>query len=187
MHIGGLELFDQQSGSDIIGIPTDHGLPIGEGPNTPIFWTAAPTAGQILIGTSSTSDPVLNTLTAGVGISITNAPGSITISASSTGLGWSLISASQTLVSNRGYICVGGGALVLTFPAAPALGDVIEVILDGSVSWMIQLPAGVTALYGSSPVSSSLTSTAQGDAVRFICQSMTKWNITSSIGNIVTV
>jgi hypothetical protein len=187
MHIGGLELFDQQSGSDLIGIPTDHGLPIGEGPNTPIFWTAAPTAGQILIGTSSTSDPVLNTITAGPGISITNAPGSITISSSATGLGWSLISASQTLASNRGYICIGGGNLVLTLPGAPSLGDLIEVVLDGSTSWMIQLPGGVTALYGSTPVTSSLTSTYQGDAIRFVCQSATKWNVLSSIGNIITV
>jgi hypothetical protein len=43
--------------------------------------TAAPTNGQILIG-STGSAPVLGTLTAGSNISITNGPGSVTVSAS---------------------------------------------------------------------------------------------------------
>ena len=46
--------------------------------------TAAPTNGQILIGSSGKA-PVLGTLTAGSNISITNGPGSITISASGGG------------------------------------------------------------------------------------------------------
>lgn len=51
--------------------------------------TAAPTNGQILIGSTS-NNPVLSTLTAGSNISITNGPGSITISASGGGDGVAL-------------------------------------------------------------------------------------------------
>jgi hypothetical protein len=52
---------------------------------TNVTSTAAPTDGQILIG--STGDaPVLGTLTAGENIKITNSPGSITISATQSGL-----------------------------------------------------------------------------------------------------
>lgn len=46
--------------------------------------TAAPTNGQVLIG-SSGAPPALATLTAGSGVTITNAAGSITIAASSSG------------------------------------------------------------------------------------------------------
>ena len=42
VQIGSVELFTN-SAQNLIGTPTDHGLPIGQGPNTPIFWTAAPT------------------------------------------------------------------------------------------------------------------------------------------------
>ena len=64
-----------------LGAQTAHGLPIGEGTTSAITWTAAPVAGQLLIGTSGTTDPVLNTLTAGTGITITNGSGTITIAA----------------------------------------------------------------------------------------------------------
>ncbi|MFZ0796628.1 MAG: hypothetical protein WCA13_00465 [Terriglobales bacterium] len=47
--------------------------------------TPAPTNGQILIGSTGNA-PVLGTLTAGSNISITNAPGSVTISAASGGV-----------------------------------------------------------------------------------------------------
>ena len=51
-----------------------------------VISTPAPTNGQILIG-SAGSAPVLSTLTAGQNVSITNGPGSVTISASGGGGG----------------------------------------------------------------------------------------------------
>jgi hypothetical protein len=51
---------------------------------TNLVSTAAPTNGQILIG-STGSAPVLGTLTAGQNVTITNSPGAVTISASSGG------------------------------------------------------------------------------------------------------
>ena len=52
--------------------------------NTTLTSTPAPTNGQILIG-STGGVPVLGTLTAGPNVSITNGPGSITISAAGSG------------------------------------------------------------------------------------------------------
>ncbi|SPE44155.1 exported hypothetical protein [Candidatus Sulfotelmatobacter sp. SbA7] len=54
-----------------------------------VISTPAPTNGQILIG-SAGSAPVLSTLTAGQNVSITNGPGSVTISASGGGGGGTL-------------------------------------------------------------------------------------------------
>ena len=59
---------------------TDGGILLGSGTSA-ITATAQPTDGQLLIGSTS-SDPVLATLTAGDGITITNGAGSITIDAS---------------------------------------------------------------------------------------------------------
>lgn len=56
---------------------TDHGILLGSGASA-ITATAAPTDGQLLIGNSG-ADPDLATLTAGAGMSVTNAAGSITI------------------------------------------------------------------------------------------------------------
>lgn len=56
---------------------TDGGIVLGSGTNA-VTVTAQPTDGQLLIG-STGGDPVLATLTAGEGIDITNAAGSITI------------------------------------------------------------------------------------------------------------
>lgn len=63
---------------------TDHGILLGSA-TAAITATAAPTDGQLLIGHTG-SDPDLATLSAGTGITITNASGSITVSANSTTL-----------------------------------------------------------------------------------------------------
>ncbi len=68
-----------------LGSQTLHGIAIGGGPTNAITWTAAPTNGQILIG-STGNPPVLNTLTAGAGITVTNNPGSITVAAPGAGV-----------------------------------------------------------------------------------------------------
>lgn len=67
-----------------LGTQTLNGLPIGAGTAAAVAWTAAPTNGQILVGSTGVT-PVLTTITAGTGIAVTNGAGSVTI-ASSTGL-----------------------------------------------------------------------------------------------------
>ena len=67
--------------SNLSGTP--QGIAVFSSP-TSVTSTSAPTNGQILIG-STGSAPVLATLTAGANVSITNQPGSVTISASGGG------------------------------------------------------------------------------------------------------
>lgn len=66
-----------------LGTQTNGGIAIGAGDTAAITWTAQPTNGQLLIGSTGVS-PVLATLTAGAGIMIANGAGSITISANNT-------------------------------------------------------------------------------------------------------
>ncbi len=61
-----------------LGAQTQFGLPVGTGDTAAIAWTAAPIDGQMLIGSTGVT-AVLNTLTEGDGITITNGPGTVTI------------------------------------------------------------------------------------------------------------
>lgn len=85
-----------------LGLLTQYALPIGGGLASPLSWTAPPTDGQLLIGSTGLS-PALATLTAGAGITITNNPGGITIATSMAG-------AEQTLTGNNGVIVQPDGS-----------------------------------------------------------------------------
>ena len=148
--------------------------------------------GTLVIGAGITTDPVVATLTAGVGISVTNGAGSITIANTGLGVSWTNISASQNLVVNEGVNCTGGAALSLALPATSAVGDIIRVVLDGSTSWTITQGAGqqirVGALTTTAGAGGSLASAAQGDAVELVCKTAdTIWTAISLIGNLTIV
>jgi hypothetical protein len=113
-----------------LGTQTNFGLPIGAGTASAISWTAAPTNGQILIGASGLS-PVLNTITAGAGISVTNGSGTITIAnTGGTGFTYTLVNASPYVVlpadQYMGVDC-SGGAITIQLPNAPTTGRVFAV------------------------------------------------------------
>lgn len=113
-----------------LGTQTLHGLPIGASTSGAITWTAAPSDGQLLIGRTGL-DPVLGTLTAGTGISISNGAGAITI----TNTGGA--SFAYTLVNTTPYIVLpadqylgvdsSGGIITVQFPNAPATGKIYVV------------------------------------------------------------
>lgn len=167
--------------------PAAHSLIVTNG-SSPYTVLGVASNGQIPIG-SIASDPVLNTITAGSGISVVNGPGTITISSVTGTLAWNTISGSQTLAVENGYICVSpGGALSLALPATSVLGDIIEVTLDGATSFSITQSAGQQIRIGNlattAGVGGSITSTQQGDSIRLVCQTANlKWNVISSMGN----
>ena len=120
------------------------------------------------------------------GITSSGSGNTITISVSI--ITWQIISSSQSLISNNGYICASGGSLSLALPAISALGDIIEIALDGSTSFTITQGAGQSIRLGNlattSGVGGSLASTQQGDTLRMVCQTANlKWNVLSSMGN----
>lgn len=139
------------------------------------FGTAVPIGNQLeILGAAGT---------------VTSAVGNvITVTVSGSGMTWNRITASQTLVINNGYFCVGGGDLVLLLPAVSTLGDTIEVYLDGSTSFQITQNAGQSIKLGNqvttSGVGGSITTTQQGDSLRLVCDTINlRWTITSMMGN----
>ena len=134
-----------------LGAQTSSGLPIGAGTASAITWTAAPTNGQVLIGSTGV-DPVLNTITGGSGITVTNGAGSITISTTTTpitvtcGTGTTVNFGTADLVT----LDLGGSAALFSFrviiggKAATASGIGGQIVAcvrtDGAVATLVETP-----------------------------------------------
>ena len=123
-------------------------------------------------------------------VTVTGSPGTNTLTVSTTGEGltWQVIGASQTLVVDNGYFCTTGGALSLALPAVSAVGNIIEISLDGSTSFRVTQGAGQQIRLGNlatlAGVGGSITSTQQGDSIKMVCSvANLKWNVVASMGN----
>lgn len=113
-----------------LGTQTNFGLPIGAGNSSAISWTAAPTDGQLLIGSTGLT-PTLNTITAGAGIGIANGPGTITISnTGGSALTYTNVNTTPYVVlpadQYLGVDC-SGGVITIQLPNAPSTGRVFVI------------------------------------------------------------
>jgi hypothetical protein len=156
----------------------------------PVF-TSSMTNGQLIIG-STGATPVAANLTAGANISIVNAAGSITISATGlAGFSWTVVTgASQNMSVNNGYITNNAGVVTLNLPASSAVGDEIDVIGKGAGGWLVQCGVGQTIVLGSSTTTSggSLASTNAKDSFYMICTvANTEWTVASAPQGNITV
>jgi hypothetical protein len=144
---------------------TDGGILLGSGTGA-ITATAQPTNGQLLIGATG-SDPVLATLTAGDGITVTNASGAITIAADTSGakvtgtytasgaynIDFTIPSGTRTNVgfratvyledsttANSALVTIEG--IVIRSSGAPLLPDFLFVVVPGTDGDKISLGTG---------------------------------------------
>ena len=172
---------------------TQHNMLVGASANG---ITSLPlTNGQLPIG-STGADPVAATLTAGTGVSITNAAGSITIAANGGGLTWTTVTGTtQTAAVNNGYIANNAGLVIISLPGSASLGDVIAVTgINNATGWRIAQNANQQIFFGTSSTTPGVTgylqSTATRDTVYLVCVvagASTIYNVVSSIGNITVV
>ena len=142
---------------------------------------------------------------AGTGISVSAATGSVTITntgvQSFNGLTgavladavtWSVITADQTAVINKGYFANKGTLLTLTLPTTAAVGSVIRVSGMNAGLWKIAQNASEVIHFGKTDTTVGtggyIESTLARDAVELICcVADTEWNVVSSVGNITIV
>jgi len=166
---------------------TDHSLQVGNATGS-LTSLGVATDGQIPIG-STGADPVLATLTAGAGIGIANAAGSITISATAAGFTWSVIVANQTAADDQGYLTNAGGVVDVALPAASSVGDSFQVAAMSAGGWTISQGAGQQIQIGNSTTTAgaggSLASSSIGDWVTLVCTvANTNWICKVEQGNI---
>lgn len=153
-----------------LGTQTTSGLPIGAGTASAITWTAAPTNGQVLMGSTGV-DPVLNTITAGTGISVTNGAGSITLGVDGAVVG-------QTITGDS------GGALSPTAGNWNILGQSAFLATSGAGS---TLTTGITTNFettgmhgwnGSILETATVTAASDGATITFSVEKSGGGNLT---------
>jgi len=177
---------------------TAHSLYVGNGTSVPTALGVA-TNGQLVIG-STGADPVLGVLTGAGGITINNSAGAIEIdgSAISAGLVWSTGVTTGALVEDTGSFVTAGSMQTLTLPTGTlSVGDTFAVANAGSfaTAWRVAQNAGQAIKIGNTATTTgtggSLTSSAAGDSVWFVCYDATsnaeKFMVINSQGNITVV
>jgi hypothetical protein len=170
---------------------TNHSIILGGANNHTLTNLGVATNGQLPIG-SAGADPVLATLTAGTGVSITNGAGSITINATGGGLTWTDVTGtSASMAVNNGYLADNVGLVTLTLPATAVQFSVIAVAGKGAGGWKIAQNAGQQIQFGSvastSGATGFLASTNQFDCVYLLATvggASTVWQVLNSVGNI---
>jgi hypothetical protein len=166
---------------------TDGGIVLGSGTN-PFTVLAQATDGQIPIG-STGADPVLNTISAGTGITVTNTAGDIQIDSTGGGVTWNVVTgATQALVASNGYIGNRGTAITYTLPDTAIVGTEIKITNIGAGLPVLAQNAGESVHFTASTttvgVGGSLTAIDQFSSLELVCVvADTEWNVLSSTGN----
>lgn len=161
------------SASNTIGLLATVTRSVLTVPSTGLPTYVALTDGQLIVG-STAGSPAAATLSAGPGISISNASNAITISGTGSGIGWTEVTGTtQAMVADNGYVANNGGLVTLTLPATAAFGTAISLIGKGAGGWLIAQNAGQNIQIGSSSssvgVGGSVASTNRFDAISLIC------------------
>lgn len=167
---------------------TLHSLLAGDASNH-IFNVGVATDGQLPIG--KTGDfPQLAGLTGGTGISVTNGPGSITISSTGGGIFWNDVTGTSASASaNNGYLADNASLVTITLPVTCAQFGVIAVAGFGAGGWKIAQNSGQNIQIGqigtTSGVAGFLASTNRYDVVYMLCVvANTTFLVLDSMGNI---
>ena len=105
---------------------------------------------------------------------------------------WSVITADQTAVINKGYFANKGTLLTITLPTTAAVGSVLRVSGMNAGLWRIAQNASEVIHFGKTDTTVGtggyIQSTLARDAVELICcVADTEWNVLSSVGNITIV
>jgi len=182
------------NGGTGLSSPAAHSLIVTEGAAAYTALGVA-TNGQLVIG-STGADPVLAVLTAGAGIGITNAAGSITIASTATGgMPWTETTVNAGMVVNNGYVANKGGLLTMTLPATAVIGNILAITgINTAVGWRIAQNANQRIHMGNLSstigVGGYIEATAIRDSAELVCVvagASTEWNVISSMGNITVV
>lgn len=173
-----------------LGSQISNGLAYGSGTTSAINWLSEGTNGQIPIGNTG-NPPTLSTLTAGVGITITNGAGSITINGSKGGMNWNEITniGITSMEVDNGYISNNASRILLLLPTTSEIGDILKVNGKGTGGWQIVQSSGQTIHFVSQSTTTgtggNLSSTNQYDCITLRCiTANTDFIVETAVGNL---
>jgi len=135
----------------------------------PVLTTIA-SDGQIIIG-STAGVPAAATITAGTGVSITNASNAITVAVVQGGFAWSDTSGTVTAAVQNGYFITT--TCTSTLPAAPSRGDTIKYYVDTTNLLTITGNTGqkIRRRNDSSAAAGTCVNTQRGDSITLTYES----------------
>lgn len=180
------------TGTQISGLTTQNSSALVTDASGQPAWLSSLTNGQLIIGNTG-GTPTAATLTAGSGISIANAGGSITISGTGGGYSWTEVTGtSQAMAVNNGYIANNAGLVTLTLPATASVGDTVTVQGKGAGLFRIAQNAGQTIHFGSRDTTTGaggyLEATQRYDSVELLCiTANTDWAVYTAPQGVLTV
>ena len=171
--------------------PNQFELPVAQGSSN--FAFVGPLSdGELLIG-SSGANPVPANIIGGLNITVSNAPGSITVSAPGVAsFVWNEITGTSSGIDvNNGYITNNAGLVTLTLPTISSVGTEIAIIGKGAGGWKIAQNLGQNIMVGLNTstvgVAGFISSTNFTDGIRLVCTSAnTTWQNVSSPQGIIT-
>ena len=131
-QLGAQASLDVANGGTGAATLTDHGVLLGNATGA-VTATAELSSGQLLIGNTG-NVPTLATLTAGSGISVTNAAGSITVSSTSTTLNNQTGTAYTLVLTDAGkhITLTNAAAITVTIPTNAAVAFPIGTVISFS-------------------------------------------------------
>jgi len=183
------QLLYSSSANVVAGLATANSAVLTTGATGIPVLTALASNGQIIIGSGSGA-PTAATISAGTGITVTNAANSITISASSSGFSWTDVSgATQTIVAENGYITDRSGGVTYTLPATASLGDTFIIVGKTGLATITPLALQqllIGSASGTAGITGTAVSTNAGDCITFVCTtsgSSTVWRASHFVGN----
>ena len=152
------------------------------------------TTGTLLIGSSVAPYRIASTLTAGAGIGIANANGSITISSLTGAFKWNEVTSALnpvSLVKENGYIPKGAGVVTFVLPASAAQGDTFMIAGYGNL-WTLTQNALQSVTLGprvsTIGITGSVTATSVKDTITLLCVTAnTEFQIIDCTGNLTFV
>lgn len=140
--------------------------------------------------------PVANILDVfgGGGIQTTGLGNTITITVSTTGFTWNVVTSAMnpiTLVKENGYICKGAGIVNFILPAAASVGDTFFIKGYGNL-WTVAQNALQTISLGASTttagVGGSMAASQIKDAIEILCVTANlEFEVLDSVGNLLIV
>lgn len=188
----GANVIDPGQGGSGVANPAIYSLPVAQG-SSPFAFVGPLLDGQVLIGSSS-SNPVAANITAGTNITISNAPGGITISApGAASFVWNVVTGTSSAITvNNGYITNNAALVTLTLPTVAAVGTVFSVLGQGAGGWQIAQNIGQNIRVGSvsstSGVSGYIASTNFSNGIHLVCISAnTTWANAYGPQGIITI
>ena len=183
------QILYSSSNNTIAGLSTANSGVLTTGATGIPVITALSTDGQLIIG-STAGVPAAATLTAGTGITITNASNAITISASTSGFTWTDVTGgTQTISAENGYITDNAGGVIYTLPVSASLGDTFIIVGKTGLTTITPLALQqllIGSASGTIGITGTAVSTNVGDSITFVCTtsgSSTKWRAKSFVGN----